>query len=160
MRLSILAIGQSKPAPEQTLCDDYLRRLQHQGRGIGITDAACKTLPEAKRGTAAQRKSDESDRLAAQVPAKARRIVLSERGKQLASEAFADHISRMMEEGAGDLCFLIGGPDGHAETLERDADLLLSLGAMTWPHRLVRVMLLEQIYRAVTIIANHPYHRA
>ena len=160
MRISILAVGHTKAAPEQTLCDDYLRRLQHQGRGIGITDAICKTLPEAKRGSAAQRKTDESDRLIAQVPVKARRIVLSERGKQLSSEAFADHIRRMLEEGAGELCFLIGGPDGHAETLERDADLLLSLGAMTWPHRLVRAMLLEQIYRAVTIIANHPYHRA
>lgn len=160
MRISILAIGQSKPSPEQTLCDDYLRRLQHQGRGVGITDAVCKTLPEAKRGSAAQRKSDESDRLAAQVPTKAKRIVLSERGRQLASKAFADHISRMLDDGTGDLCFLIGGPDGHADGLEREADLLLSLGAMTWPHRLVRAMLLEQIYRAVTIIANHPYHRA
>ncbi|MGI9413281.1 MAG: 23S rRNA (pseudouridine(1915)-N(3))-methyltransferase RlmH [Hyphomicrobiales bacterium] len=160
MRISILAIGQAKSAPEQALCDDYLRRLKHQGRGIGLTDSTCKLLPEAKRGSARQRKSDESDRLSAQVPVRAMRIVLSERGKQLTSEAFAEHIRRMLEQGESDLCFLIGGADGHAEELERDAGLLLSLGAMTWPHRLVRVMLLEQIYRAVTIIANHPYHRA
>ena len=85
---------------------------------------------------------------------------MSERGTQLTSEAFAERLRGFQEQGDSDVCFLIGGPDGHAESLERDADLLLSLGTMTWPHRLARVMVLEQIYRAVTIIANHPYHRA
>jgi 23S rRNA (pseudouridine1915-N3)-methyltransferase len=85
--------------------------------------------------------------------------VLDERGKALSSAQFADFLKGHAERGTGDLAFLIGGPDGHAQSAREQAQLVLSLGTMTWPHRLVRVMLAEQIYRAVTILVNHPYHR-
>ncbi|MFT3988413.1 23S rRNA (pseudouridine(1915)-N(3))-methyltransferase RlmH [Aestuariivirga sp.] len=87
-------------------------------------------------------------------------IVLDERGQTLTSPAFATMLRRHLENGTPDVAFLIGGPDGHAQATRDSADLLLSLGAMTWPHRLARVMLYEQIYRALTIMVNHPYHRA
>lgn len=86
--------------------------------------------------------------------------MLDERGKALASEAFADLLRRHLDGGTADMGFLIGGPDGHAPEIRTTAGLLMSFGPMTWPHRLVRVMLFEQLYRALTIILGHPYHRA
>lgn len=97
--------------------------------------------------------------IAAALPPRCFTVVLDERGRTLASEAFAELLRRHLDDGTGDMAFLIGGPDGHAPDIRENAGLLLSFGAMTWPHRLVRVMLFEQIYRAVTIIAGHPYHR-
>jgi 23S rRNA (pseudouridine1915-N3)-methyltransferase len=85
--------------------------------------------------------------------------VLDERGKVLSSAGFADLLKRHLDGGTSDLAFLIGGPDGHAQSIRDSAGLLLSFGAMTWPHRLARVMLAEQIYRAVMILRDHPYHR-
>jgi 23S rRNA (pseudouridine1915-N3)-methyltransferase len=93
------------------------------------------------------------------LPRDAVTIVLDERGKSISSEDFARRLARLRDEGASDVAFLIGGPDGHGEELRKKAVLLLSFGSMTWPHRLVRVMLAEQIYRAVTILVKHPYHR-
>ena len=94
------------------------------------------------------------------VPERAMRVVLDERGKALTSAEFARLIDRCREGGTPDMAFLIGGPDGHAPEIRSGAGQLLCFGPMTWPHRLVRVMLLEQIYRALTIISGHPYHRA
>jgi 23S rRNA (pseudouridine1915-N3)-methyltransferase len=87
-------------------------------------------------------------------------ISLDERGTELTSTAFAAELRRFIDRGAAELAFLIGGPDGHADEIKKHAALQLSLGKMTWPHRLVRPMLAEQIYRSVTILLNHPYHRA
>ena len=78
----------------------------------------------------------------------------------MTSEAFSRLLQRHLDQGTQDLAFLIGGPDGHSAATRKNAGQLISLGEMTWPHRLVRVMLLEQIYRAVTIMVNHPYHRS
>ena len=90
----------------------------------------------------------------------ARRIVLDERGKTLTSEKFAERLASWRDEGAPAAALLIGGPDGHGTTARHGADLILSFGAMTWPHQLVRAMVAEQLYRAVTILTGHPYHRA
>jgi 23S rRNA (pseudouridine1915-N3)-methyltransferase len=103
--------------------------------------------------------AEEARLVSAAVPAKGFSVVLDERGKALASHAFADLLRRHLDGGTPDIAFLIGGPDGHAPGIRENAGLLLSFGPMTWPHRLVRVMLLEQLYRALTIIAGHPYHR-
>ena len=102
---------------------------------------------------------EEAESLASALPPKAFTVVLDERGKPIGSAGFADLLRRHLERGTADLAFLIGGPDGHAPSTREAAGLVLSLGPMTWPHRLVRVMLAEQIYRAVTILVNHPYHR-
>jgi 23S rRNA (pseudouridine1915-N3)-methyltransferase len=93
------------------------------------------------------------------LPARSSTIVLDERGKALSSAGFADLLKNHLGRGTSDLGLMIGGPDGHGQAIRDSAGFILSLGAMTWPHRLVRTMLAEQIYRAVTILINHPYHR-
>ena len=98
--------------------------------------------------------------MAGALPPRAFAVVLDERGKALTSEEFASLLRRHLEGGTPDIAFLIGGPDGHAADIRQQAGLLMSFGPMTWPHRMVRVMLFEQIYRAVTILSGHPYHRA
>ena len=93
-------------------------------------------------------------------PAGATLVALDRRGKVLDSQAFADRLARWRDNSVSDVAFLIGGAEGHAEPLLKKADLVLSFGAMTWPHLLARAMLAEQIYRAKQLLAGHPYHRA
>ena len=90
----------------------------------------------------------------------ARRVVLDERGKNLSSEDFAKRLASFRDQGSPAALFIIGGADGLAEDVRKDADLALAFGAATFPHQLVRILLAEQIYRALTILSNHPYHRA
>jgi len=156
MKVTILAIGRLKAGPEKELCDDYLTRARSLGRACGITALTIRDFAEANEP---RRQDAEAKILADAVPPRSYRIVLDERGKALDTMHFVALIRRQIEAGAGDLAFLIGGADGHAEKTRATADFLLSLGPMTWPHRLARVMLCEQIYRAVTIMVNHPYHR-
>ena len=155
MRLQVSCIGRLKAGPEKTLAADYQLRLEGLGRKAGITGLTVNDHAESQAQTAAQRMQDEARLLATKSP----NIVLDERGKSLASEDFAKLLQRHLDQGTQDLAFLIGGPDGHSEQIRQNATHLLSFGPMTWPHRLVRVMLFEQIYRAVTILVNHPYHR-
>jgi 23S rRNA (pseudouridine1915-N3)-methyltransferase len=97
--------------------------------------------------------------LLAQVPAGSLLVALDERGKQMESPSFAERLAVWRDSGRGHLTFVIGGADGHSEQIRNRAECLLSFGAMTWPHMLVRGMLAEQLYRAECILANHPYHR-
>ena len=159
MKLSVLAVGRLKPGPEKILADDYAGRCRVLGRKAGLSEVRIVEFAESRAQTALGRSEDEAQLLAAKLPQGAFSVVLDMTGKGLGSEAFAALLSAHLERGTPHLAFLIGGPDGHAEASRAQADLLLSLGPMTWPHRLVRVMLLEQIYRAVTIMVNHPYHR-
>ena len=89
-----------------------------------------------------------------------RTVLLDERGKQLSSEELAAILGRWRDDGVREARFVLGAADGHSEAERREADLLLAMGAMTWPHLLARAMLLEQLYRATTIVAGHPYHRS
>jgi 23S rRNA (pseudouridine1915-N3)-methyltransferase len=155
----VIATGRLKPGPEKTLAGDYLTRAGGLGRKYGITRIGITELAESQASSATARMAEEARLVAAALPAKAFSVVLDERGKALSSEAFADLLQRHLDGGTADMAFLIGGPDGHAHAIREEAGLLLSFGPMTWPHRLVRIMLFEQIYRAVTIIAGHPYHR-
>lgn len=155
----MIAAGRLKPGPEKALADDYLTRATGLGRKCGISRIAVTEFNESPASSAATRMAEESRMIAAALPPRCFTVVLDERGRTLASEAFAELLRRHLDDGTGDMAFLIGGPDGHAPDIRENAGLLLSFGAMTWPHRLVRVMLFEQIYRAVTIIAGHPYHR-
>jgi 23S rRNA (pseudouridine1915-N3)-methyltransferase len=159
MRISVLAVGRLKAGPERILAEDYLARLQSLGPTAGVSRIAVADFAESRAKTANQRQSEEARKLSNAVPPRAFVIVLDDRGKPLASQAFARLLRRHIDAGTPDLAFLIGGPDGHAPETRERAGLLLSFGPMTWPHRLVRVMLYEQIYRAVTIMVNHPYHR-
>jgi 23S rRNA (pseudouridine1915-N3)-methyltransferase len=159
MKLHILAVGRLKAGPEMALFDEYIERVQGLGRSCGVTNIQARDFPESKLPDAKGRMSAERALLADATPDSSFTIVLDERGKALSSDDFAGVLRRHLDQGTGSLAFLIGGPDGHAPETRRNAGLLLSFGPMTWPHRLARVMLAEQIYRAVTILVKHPYHR-
>jgi 23S rRNA (pseudouridine1915-N3)-methyltransferase len=158
MELSIYAIGRLKGA-EQELCDRYLERINQIGRGLGVTRAVVLDFAEARDATAVLRKEREAALLCGRLPAGAHLQALDERGRQLTSEQFAKFILSVRDSGAGQLVFALGGADGHGEALLARAAGRLSLSAATLPHGLARVVLAEQLYRALTIIAGHPYHR-
>ncbi len=160
MRLAIIAAGRLKPGPERSLAEDYLTRAQGLGRSCGVSRITVTEFGESQAATAAARMAEEGRLMMAALPPRGFSVVLDERGKAMSSTAFADVLRRHLEGGTGDMAFLIGGPDGHAPDVRESSGLTLGFGPMTWPHRLVRVMLLEQIYRAITILAGHPYHRA
>ncbi|SKA20436.1 23S rRNA (pseudouridine(1915)-N(3))-methyltransferase RlmH [Consotaella salsifontis] len=160
MKLTIAAVGRMKSGPERELAERYLARLKKTGGAVALDYAGLVELPEGRGGTADERKRDEAARLAAAVGESAVVIALDERGKTLSSEEFASDLAGRRDAGARDLALLIGGPDGLADSLRQRADLTLSFGRMTLPHQLVRVVLAEQLYRAVTILSGHPYHRA
>ena len=160
MRLQVLGIGKLKAGPEKTLSLDYQTRLEGLGRKAGITKVTVNDFAESQGQTAGQRQTEEAKLLAGALAPKAFTLVLDERGKSFTSEGFSQLLQRHLDQGTQDLAFLIGGPDGHSAETRKTAGQLISLSEMTWPHRLVRIMLFEQIYRAVTIMVNHPYHRS
>jgi len=160
MRITIAAIGRMKAGPERALVDEYVARVRALGRQAGVTAIEMRDYPESSAATAGLRRTDEAARLLAVLSPETFLIALDERGKSLPSKAFAEHLGRIVSAGRSEAAFLIGGPDGLDAALTERARLVLALGPMTWPHRLARVMLAEQIYRAVTILVNHPYHRA
>jgi 23S rRNA (pseudouridine1915-N3)-methyltransferase len=160
MKLQVLAIGRLKAGPELELFEDYLKRARGLGRTSGVTDIGMRDFPESKLPDARSRMAAEGTLILGAAPDPAFRIALDERGKAMSSDDFALALRRHLDQGTGSLSFFLGGPDGHSPELRASAGLLLSFGPMTWPHRLARVMLAEQIYRAVTILVKHPYHRA
>jgi 23S rRNA (pseudouridine1915-N3)-methyltransferase len=134
-----------KPGPLKELQDDFLARL-----------AGAATLREVEeRKNLPDKRPREAELLLGAVPAGIALVALDERGKTFSSPAFAERLAAW-----GAAAFVVGGADGLDESLRRRADLLLAFGTMTWPHMLARVMLLEQLYRAQTILSGHPYHRA
>jgi 23S rRNA (pseudouridine1915-N3)-methyltransferase len=157
MRIVVAAIGKARAVPEQALFDAYARRLARSGPA-GLTLELVEAEERRKLAGDALRKA-EAELLLARLPKDAMLVALDARGKPLASEAFANHLTRWRDEGVSDLAFVIGGADGLDPALLKRARFVLSLGVMTWPHLLVRAMLAEQIYRAQTILLGHPYHR-
>jgi 23S rRNA (pseudouridine1915-N3)-methyltransferase len=151
LRLLIAAVGRVKSGPLADLQSEYLKRL---GPSISI-----KEVEERRASSAIERKVREADLLLAAVPDAALLVALDERGKALTSAAFAEHLQRWRTEGLKCLAFVIGGADGLPQPAVQRAQFTLSLGAMTWPHLLARILLLEQLYRAQQILAGHPYHR-
>lgn len=138
MLLHIIARGRIGQGPESALVDRYMKRI---GWPVRITE-----LP------------DQGGRIPPLTPG-TKQVVLDERGRQLASKAFADLLGRWRDEGVREARFMMGAADGHDDPVRQDADLLLAFGAATWPHLLARAMLAEQLWRATSILANHPYHR-
>jgi 23S rRNA (pseudouridine1915-N3)-methyltransferase len=159
MRLSIAAIGRLKTGPEKLMADDYKKRIEVMGRKAGLTSLKIGEWAESQAANAKQRMDEEAQVLWSAVPNGAVTMILDERGKSLSSEDFAARIRKHADQGINELVFMIGGPDGHAALTREKANEVIALGPMVWPHRLVRIMLLEQIYRSVTIMVNHPYHR-
>ena len=160
MRLIIAAVGRLKDGAERDLYDRYAARFDAAGRSLGLGPIKPAEIGEARAATSDIRKTDEAQRLLKATRTADVVVVLEERGRSLSSEAFAQWIAQRRDGGAKELAFLIGGPDGHGEAALQRASLKLSLGAMTLPHGLARVVLTEQLYRATTILAGHPYHRA
>ena len=159
MRIHLGAVGRLKAGPERKLAEAFLERAASIGRSAGIAQVHLAEIAESRAATAELRMADEAARLMAGIPDKAVMIALDGAGRDVTSEEFASLIGRRRDTGTGTLAFLIGGPDGLSADLKATAGFRLAFGRMTWPHRLVRIMLLEQIYRSVTILVNHPYHR-
>ncbi len=160
MKFRVAAIGKLKAGPERILAEDYAGRIAAMGKKAAVSEIKISDWTESQKPDAAQRMSEEEAQLWSSVPQGAYVIALDERGKAHTSEAFAAHIQTLRDRSISNIVFLLGGPDGHSPTTRTRANELLALGPMTWPHRLARIMLLEQIYRSVTILLNHPYHRA
>ena len=140
MRIRLFVRGRIGRDPEGDIVQRYLKRLPWDVEVTEWPDRGGPGLPPA-------------DGLV-------RTILLDERGQQLDSAAFADRIGRWRDDGVRELRFAIGAADGFDDAARAQADLLIAFGAMTWPHMLARAMLAEQLWRAASILANHPYHRA
>jgi 23S rRNA (pseudouridine1915-N3)-methyltransferase len=159
MKIVIGAIGRLKTGPEKEMAADYEGRIVATGRSTGVTGLSIKDWPESRAELVDRRKAEEGE-LLLPLTDTGKTVVLDERGKALSSAAFSDWLKRSLDGGAKQVTFLIGGPDGHGDAVRAKADLVMSFGPATFPHRLIRVMLLEQLYRALTILTNHPYHRS
>lgn len=159
MRFLIAAVGRLKAGPERDLAERYRDRVEKTGRAIGIRDIEIVEIRESRAQEVGRRMLEESIALANLVPDGAVTVVLDERGDNLDSASISRQLSVWRDAGRPVAMFVIGGPDGLAQEFKDRADLTLALGAATWPHQLVRIMLLEQLYRSVTILSGHPYHR-
>ncbi len=139
MRLHVIARGKLGRSPEAELVDRYAKRIAWPLKLTELPDVGG-TVPAS--------------------PTPNREVLLDERGRQLSSEEFAALLGRWRDEGVREARFLIGAADGHGAAARDKADLLLAFGAMTWPHLLARALLMEQLWRATSILAGHPYHRS
>jgi 23S rRNA (pseudouridine1915-N3)-methyltransferase len=158
MRVLLAAIGRLKDA-ERALFARYWERLKAQGRCVGIGPLAVQEIGESRAQTSALCKSDEAARLLKVAQTADVVVALDERGSAMTSLAFARYIAKTRDTGAKSMGFLLGGPDGHGEAALQAATLKLSLGPMTLPHGLARIVLAEQLYRTAMILSGHPYHR-
>lgn len=159
MRVSLFAVGRLKTGPEKELASRYLDRFAKAGPAVGLELARVIEIAESRASNPDTRKKEEGSALEKALPEGGVLVLLDERGKTLNSEAFADFLGRHRDGGKRDVLIGIGGADGLEPELRDRADLVLNLGTMTWPHQLVRILIAEQLYRAVTILSGHPYHR-
>jgi 23S rRNA (pseudouridine1915-N3)-methyltransferase len=160
MRLHILAVGNARGANEAPLCEDFCGRAQNMGRRMGFSQVEIIEVGVSKAREVKKRMEEEAERLAAKVPDGAHVILLDAKGKGMTSEDFAEMLGAMRDAGTRDFVFVIGGPDGLGTLPKIKSGRSLAFGPQTWPHLMVRAMLCEQVYRAMTILAGHPYHRA
>lgn len=154
MRLTLLAVGDKMPGWAESATAEYLKRMPREARVDLLT-----VKPEKRSGQGADSlKQAEAVRLLDKVPAGARVVALDEHGRQVSTRELADLLARWMDSGR-DTCLVIGGADGLAPVVLDQADSTLALSRLTLPHALARVVLAEQLYRAVSLLNNHPYHR-
>jgi 23S rRNA (pseudouridine1915-N3)-methyltransferase len=160
MRLLVIAVGRLKQGPERDLAERYRERFEDIGRKLGFRGLETIEIPESRARDAATRIAEEAAAISAAIPKESALVALDERGKNIDSTDFARQLARWRDQQVASTIFAIGGADGLSPDLRRNAALSIAFGSATWPHQLVRVMLLEQVYRAATILAGHPYHRA
>jgi len=151
MRITIVAVGRLRAGPEKMLVDHFAKRVTWP---VQIREVEGK-----KNLTGDALKQREGELLLKNCPTGSQIIALDERGKEISSRAFAKRVSDWQDDGVSDLCVVIGGANGLDETVRQRVNMTISFGRLTWPHMLVRGMLVEQLYRAQQIIAGHPYHR-
>jgi len=160
MRIVVAAVGRLKQGPETELSERYRKRTAQTGRNLGLRDVEIIEIRESRAADPGKRMLEESIALANIIPQGAAVVLLDARGDNLDSASLAGHLAKWRSNDRPAAVFVIGGADGLAPSLRDKADLRISFGAATWPHQLVRVMLLEQLYRTTTILTGHPYHRA
>ncbi len=158
MRILVAAVGRLK-GPESELCERYRKRAAAAGRGLGWREIEIVEVRESRADNGGKRRIEESIALANLVPSNSAAVLLDPTGDNLDSGGLAACLAKWRSNNRAAAVFIIGGPDGLAETLADKTDLRLAFGAATWPHQLVRAMLLEQLSRAATILSGHPYHR-
>jgi 23S rRNA (pseudouridine1915-N3)-methyltransferase len=160
MRLAIIAVGRLKKGPERELSERYRERFDDIAPKLGFRRLEIHEIPESRARNAATRLNEEAGSISAAIAPKSVIAALDQRGDNVDSDAFARHLGRWRDDQVAGSIFIIGGADGLSPDLRRMAKLRMAFGSATWPHQMVRVMLLEQLYRAATILAGHPYHRA
>lgn len=159
MRIAIHAVGKLKVGPERELADRFVERAEKSGRAIGFTGVDVREVAESRAAQPQARKDEEATALLSDLPHGALLIALDERGDLPTSERFAGLLGDARDRGTPSAILLIGGPDGHGSAVLSRAGHRISFGRLTWPHQLVRILAAEQVYRAVTILSGHPYHR-
>jgi 23S rRNA (pseudouridine1915-N3)-methyltransferase len=159
VRLSLIAVGRLKAGPERALFERYAKRLADMTRAVGIGGFDFREIEEGRARRAEDRQGEEASAIRAALPQSTVLVLCDERGKTLASADFAAEIGAARDRGETTYALVVGGPDGFEPALRTEARRLIAFGAMTWPHQLARIMAAEQFYRALTILAGHPYHR-
>jgi 23S rRNA (pseudouridine1915-N3)-methyltransferase len=160
MRLLVIAVGRLKSGPERDLVERYRERFSDLARKLGFRGLDIHEIAESRARDVAARMGEEAAAITALIPEHSVVVALDERGKPTDSATFARQLGRWRDESAANVVFVIGGADGLSPELRRTTQTVIAFGTATWPHQLVRIMLMEQIYRAATILAGHPYHRA
>ena len=159
MRLTLIGVGRLKSGPERELFDRYFKRLSDLARSQGVAEVEAREIEEGRARRPEDRRAEEARAILAAAPKGAWLALLDERGASMTSIEWAAEIGKARDGAAPAYAVVIGGPDGLDPSLHAQARTILSFGAMTWPHQLVRAMASEQLYRALSILAGHPYHR-
>ena len=154
MHITLISVGKLKKGPEKELVDDYVARFNKSGPSIGLR--SLKLVDLASGGGL----EAEGKLILNAVPSGAHVFRLDEHGAALTSVKFANQIAKLRDRGTSELCFLIGGAEGYSSAVREAFPNTLALGPQTWPHRLVKAMIAEQLYRAVSLLAGLPYHKA
>jgi 23S rRNA (pseudouridine1915-N3)-methyltransferase len=160
VRIALLCVGRLKAGPERELFDRYLKRLSEGARAVGIAGVDLREIDESRARRPEDRREEEAAAILAALPAGSMLIALDERGASPSSSQWAADIGRARDASRPVYAVVVGGADGLSASLREKADRVIGFGAMTWPHQLVRVMAGEQLYRSMTILGGHPYHRA
>jgi 23S rRNA (pseudouridine1915-N3)-methyltransferase len=159
VRLALIGVGRLKSGPERQLVERYAKRLVDLARSLGISGVDLREVEEGRARRAEDRRAEEARAILAAAPKGAWLALLDERGAAMTSAQWAAEIGRARDGAAPAYAVVIGGPDGLDPALRAEARTILSFGAMTWPHQLVRAMASEQLYRALSILGGRPYHR-
>ncbi len=158
MKIALVAVGRMKAGPERDLAERYRERVEPLARQLGFGPWETVELAEDRARSESARREAEAAAIMARVTG-GELVVFDERGRTSTSVAFAEQLGTWRDAGRPKVSLVIGGPDGLDASCRERASLCLSFGRLTMPHQIVRILVVEQLYRAMTILARHPYHR-